>query len=328
MTVEEVLQSWRELSIPDRHEVVKQLSQLLESNEIEKEITEKSKLVSDGIQSEPGNKSTPTNHCFNCGDFNNSDTIELLKKKELFPDLIFTSPPYNSGIDYGFGFDDKKPINDYMDFLYNFIDNCDQVLKDGGRFVINLRDIATGKGQRLPIIVPLYNYICEKKGYTYRGMHLWYKGREENSFAWGSWLKSSSPAIIDLYEYIFVFQKGDYPSGEDNLYKTEFVESVIGVWKIRPVKKFTGKKKKNLVSHPCPFPVELPKRIIKLYSHVGNLVLDPFAGVFSTSCAAVEAGRNSVSIELNRNYCNVGKEKFKKLFLDLFQKTTLQELFA
>ena len=329
MEIEEVIKSWRELSVLERYEAVRMLSQLLESSELEKELTETSEKVSKGIHSEPGNQAKATNHFFHCGDFNSPETVELLKKHDLQPRVIVTSPPFNSGAIYSDDFNDKKSTREYINFLNKFMDNCDAVLKNGGRLVINLKDISTGKGKRLPIIVPLYGYLCGEKGYTYRGMHIWYKGREESSFAWGSWKSSRSPAIIDLYEYVFVFQKGNYPDGKDDLYKTEFIENVIGVWKIRPVRKIfmKDKKKINVANHPCPFPIELPKRIIKLYSHVGDLVLDPFAGIFSTNCAAAEAGRDSIAVELNRDYCKVGAKKFRQRYSDsMFQKIVLKEL--
>ena len=327
MEIEEVIKIWRELTLHQRIEAVHQLNALVESAAIEEELNEENRIISEGINSEPGNERVSTIHSFYCGDFIKPETCNLLSERDLNPHLIFTSPPYNAGIDYGAGFNDKKPTKKYIRFLHEFIDNCDKVLRTGGRLVINLRDITTGKGRRIPAIVPLYDYLCEEKGYRFRGMHIWYKGREESSFAWGSWRSSINPSIIDLYEYVFVFQKGEYLRGPDNLEKTEFIEDVIGVWKIRPVKKITGKNKKNILNHPCPFPFELAKRVIKLYSHVGDIVLDPFAGVLSTSCAAAMSGRNSIAVEINKDYCKYGAERFLGMFGDsLFGNIKLKEL--
>ena len=143
---------------------------------------------------------------------------------------------------------------------------------------------------------------------------------------WGSWKKSLNPSIVDLYEWVLVFEKpGGYLPGTDNMTKTEFVENVLGVWKIRPVKKITGKGKVNISGHPCPFPVELPRRIIKLYSHVGDTVLDPFAGIASTSVAALRCGRGSVSVDISEKYCDEGYRRLKnEIGTDIFDKKTVK----
>jgi site-specific DNA-methyltransferase (adenine-specific) len=124
--------------------------------------------------------------------------------------------------------------------------------------------------------------------------------------------------MIDLFEYVYVFQKaGNHPDGKDDLHKMEFIENVIGIWKIRPVKKIIGSQKANIYKHPCPFPVELAKRVIKLYSHVGDVVFDPFAGVLTTAIAAAEAGRSSISIDISKKYCNTGLARFSDIHADL-----------
>ena len=327
MSIEEVIKAWRELSPKDKYETVLQLQNLTEASEIEEELNSEAEILTDGFQKEPGNEEIATKHHYFCGDFLESQVCDLIKERNLRPHLIVTSPPYNAGIDYGVDFDDKKPTKKYIRFLRDFLDKSDVLLRNGGRIAVNIRDIAIGKGKRLPILVPIYNHLCEEMGYTYRGMHIWYKGREESSFAWGSWLESVCPSIIDLFEYVFIFQKGEYLDGEDNMEKTEFIENVLGIWKIRPVKKVIGKKRENIAKHPCPYPVELARRVIKLYSHVGDIVLDPFAGIFSTNCAAAMSGRNSIGVEINRDYCQVGIDRFNKIFASsLFQKIFLKEL--
>lgn len=308
--VQDVVKAWHEIKNPKlRREAIELMRQLLESAEIERGLNNESEEASKEVERWDGHHFDNTTHYVLSGDSTDPKTTSRLKGRKA--QLIFTSPPYNAGIQYD-KCDDRLGIEDYKKFLEKSISVCDPILTPGGRFVVNIRDIAVESGSRLPIIVPLYKFFCEERHYKYRGVHIWYKGREESSTGWGSWRRSKSPAIIDLFEYVYVFQKsGDYPDGEDDLHKMEFIENVIGVWKIRPVKKIIGAKKTNIRQHPCPFPAELARRVIKLYSHVGDTVLDPFAGVLTTSIAAAECGRSSISIDISKKYCNAGLSKFQ-----------------
>ena len=281
---------------------------IIRETEIEAQLNADYETLKKGFAAEPGNLNHKTSHTIIHGSFIDPQTIQTIKALKQPVRLIVTSPPYNANINYGKTYNDNQPIQNYIAFLNSFLDASDQLLEPGGRIVINIRDIKIATGSRLPIIVPLHQNLCAQKQYNYRGVHLWYKGREESSTAWGSWKSSANPSTIDLFEYIYVFQKsGTYPKGIDNISKEEFIESNMGVWKIRPVKKIFKIKdgsNKNTMSHPCPFPLELPTRIIKLYSHVGDLVLDPFGGVGSTLIAAAHSGRNSVSVDISKDYCN------------------------
>lgn len=324
--VDNIICQWKKLTKPDQISLVNQLSQLIESSEIEQQLNDESTQTSQEINKMPGNEDDQSKHYCICGDLLDEKKLKILLS--LPPvNLIFTSPPYNAGIDYGQLFNDKKNVDDYINFLNSSWDTLDKVLVPGGRIVINLRDISIATGERLPIIVPLYNHLKNVLKYKYRGTHIWYKGREESSFAWGSWCSSANPSIIDLFEYVLVFQKiGEYPRLIDDINKFEFIENVIGLWKIRPVKKIIGRNKTNKLNHPCPFPIELASRVIKLYSSVGHMVLDPFAGVFSTSIAAGQCGRNSIAIEQNTQFCRSGISRFQKRFSDFDSSITIKEI--
>ncbi len=317
---QQIVSLWQGIhSMEDRSLVIEQLKGLYESSLDEKQLNVERGILEDGFTSEPGDITDKTNHTIIAGNICHASVT-----KRITPvDLIFTSPPYNADIKYD-SHVDNLPLHDYLSFLDDSINACDPLLKDGGRFVINIRDIIISKGSRYPIILALHDKLCKKFKYIYRGLHIWYKGREESSFAWGSWRSSKNPSIIDLYEYVFVFQKGDYPDGKDNLEKTEFIENVIGVWKIRPIKKIIGQKKKNILNHPCPFPSELARRVIKLYSHVGDTVLDPFAGIASTAIAAAQTGRNSVSVEISKKYCKSGYGRFKYSLSDIDSRCSIE----
>jgi site-specific DNA-methyltransferase (adenine-specific) len=119
-----------------------------------------------------------------------------------------------------------------------------------------------------------------------------------------------------LFEYVYVFQKGEMNQKERpyNISKEEFIENDLGVWKIRPVKKIYGKQNgetKNIAHHPCPYPVELPQRIIKLYTYEDALVIDPFGGIGSTSLAAHNTGRNSISVDISKEFCETAYTRLK-----------------
>jgi site-specific DNA-methyltransferase (adenine-specific) len=309
-------------AIKDRHRrrlAIEQIFQLTEAQEIEEELNEQADEAVKWFDKVPGNENMSSFHYFVQGDIRRYDVQKRIQEVTPEVDLIFTSPPYNANIKYD-EWDDNLSLQDYSQFLSESINTSDELLKPGGRFVINIRDLTLGTGRRHPIIVLLYEMLCKKRNYDYRGVHIWYKGREESSFAWGSYKSSQNPAIIDLYEYVFVFQKrGERTKGNDDIQKTDFIESVIGVWKIRPVKKIIGKSKTNTAQHPCPFPPELARRVIKLYTQCGDTVLDPFAGVGSTAVGAVKAGRNSISVDISPAYCDVGYRRLKREFRDLWQ---------
>lgn len=295
------------------------LRSLQESKELETELNDEIEQNVSWFNENGGDRSHKSSHYLVTGDIRSEDVVLKIKNKINQVDLVFTSPPYNASIAYD-TWNDNLPIEQYKSFIESFITSCDTVLSDGGRFVINIRDISVATGVRVPAIVILYRVLCEKLGYKYRGVHIWYKGREESSFAWGSYKSSKNPAIIDLFEYVYVFQKpGARAEGEDDIEKTDFIENVMGVWKIRPVKKIVGSDKKNTAKHPCPFPPELARRVIKLYSKCGDTVLDPFAGVGSTAVGAVLSGRNSVSVDISNDYINEADCRLKREFKDLWQ---------
>lgn len=310
--IQSVINAWRNLrDLKSRKEAVQRLHSLLESHELEIEHNDAYIELEAEMDRQPGSSASETHHHIVCGDILQEKTLDFIPEV----DLVFTSPPYNADIEYDV-YHDKRPIDEYLCFLTGFIHSCNKRLRPGGRFIINIRDISCGSGERLPIIVPLYT-LFKQIGYFYRGVHIWYKGREESSFAWGSYCSSMNPAIIDLFEYVFVFQKpGERVRKRDDIDKSDFIESVIGVWKIRPVKKIVGKNKNNTCGHPCPFPPELVRRAVKLYSQVGDTVLDPFGGVMNTAIGAYRAGRNSVCVDISPTYCETGYQRLRGIMGD------------
>jgi site-specific DNA-methyltransferase (adenine-specific) len=123
--------------------------------------------------------------------------------------------------------------------------------------------------------------------------------------AWGSWCSPANPVIRDVHEYALCFSKGRFDrvvSGEATVTRDEFLEDTISVWEIAP-------ESAKRVGHPAPFPVELPRRFIELYTFKGELVLDPFIGSGSTAVAAAQTGRAWVGYEISDEYAEMTRKR-------------------
>ncbi len=214
-------------------------------------------------------------------------------------DLVFTSPPYNVGKEY----DDNMTLDAYLDLIKRVGSEVYRVLKPGGRFVVNVANL--GRKPYIPLHAYFYQ-IHTEIGFLPMGEIIWQKGRGANgSCAWGSWRSARAPRLRDVHEYLLVFAKGSYTrpeKGESNLSADEFTESTLSVWEILPV---SAKK----VGHPAPFPVELASRVIKLYSYVDDVVLDPFIGSGTTAIAAKKQGRHYVGFDISPDYCKLAEER-------------------
>ena len=141
--------------------------------------------------------------------------------------------------------------------------------------------------------------LREELGFLMRGEVIWRKGKaSSNSTAWGSWLSASNPIFRDIHEYCLCFSKGRVQrvsQGKNTIQRDDFLESTPSVWDIQP-------DSARSVGHPAPFPVELPRRFIELYTYEDDVVLDPFIGSGSTALAAVGSGPRYVGYETNEEY--------------------------
>lgn len=212
-------------------------------------------------------------------------------------DLVVTSPPYNVGIRYS-TYDDDQPMDAYLEMLNQVWKECHRVLSPGGRIAINV----AGTGRKP--YMPLHHYIreqLERIGFGMRGEIIWNKGPIMRT-AWGSWRSPANPALRDVHEYILVFSKGDWSighKGESDLTAEEFVEYTRSVWGFRAA----GANQSP--DHPAPFPLELPSRLIKLYTYKDDLVLDPFNGSGTTCKAAASLGRRWIGVDIDPEYCRI-----------------------
>ncbi len=215
--------------------------------------------------------------------------------------LMITSPPYNATKEY----DRDLSLAEYLDFLKRVFTETYRVLVHGGRACVNVANLG-----RKPYI-PLSDYISMMMleiGFLMRGEIIWNKGAGAGvSLAWGSWKSASNPVLRDVHEYILIFSKGTFrrkksPTSEDTMSGEQFMEWTKSVWNIQPE---SAKK----VGHPAPFPIELPKRLINLYSFKGEIVLDPFMGSGSTAIAALQSGRHYIGYETNAEYIALAEKR-------------------
>ncbi|MCS7205539.1 MAG: site-specific DNA-methyltransferase [Leptospiraceae bacterium] len=218
--------------------------------------------------------------------------------------LIITSPPYNVGKEY----DQDISFDDYRNFLKQVFKECYRVLTWGGRICINIANLG-----RKPYI-PLHAFLIQdmlELGFLMRGEIIWVKeGGGAPSTAWGTWQSAKNPILRDEHEYILVFSKGEYTrkkekDKKDTLTKEEFLNYTKSVWHIKPE---SAKK----IGHPAPFPVELPVRLIKLFSYTQDVVLDPFMGSGQTAIASLMTNRYYVGYEIHPEYVELANIRIKE----------------
>ncbi|NLB61702.1 MAG: site-specific DNA-methyltransferase, partial [Clostridiales bacterium] len=231
--------------------------------------------------------------------------------------LIITSPPYwqlkDYGVDNQIGFDDD--YESYINNLNIVWKECFRVLKNGCRLCINVgdqfaRSVYYGRYKIIPIHSEIIRF-CETIGFDYMGKIIWQKTTTMNTTGGGS-VMGSYPyprnGIVKLdYEYILLFKKqGKAPppsveqKGKSIMSNEEWNTFFSGHWN------FAGVKQDK---HLAMFPEELPRRLIRMFSFVGETVLDPFAGSGTTAKVARELGRNSINYEINPDFLPIIKEE-------------------
>ena len=236
-------------------------------------------------------------------------TTRAVKKDSI--DLVVTSPPYNVDIDYNSN-DDALSYSDYLVFSQKWFRRVFTWLKPDGRFCLNI-PLDKNKGGHQHVGADLTK-LATKVGFQYHSTIVWNEGNISRRTAWGSWLKASAPYVIAPVELIVVLYKDEWKktsgSGISDTTKEEFMEWTNGLWT------FPGESKKR-IGHPAPFPVELPRRCIKLFSYVGDTVLDPFMGSGTTLLAAYRNTRRGIGIDIDENYCRLAEERLRQMTLFL-----------
>jgi len=217
--------------------------------------------------------------------------------------LAFTSPPYNVGKDY----DDNMSMEGYLKLIQDVGKEVYRVLRPGGRYVINIANL--GRKPYIPMHSHFYKAHMEL-GFLPMGEIIWQKSKgASGNCAWGSWKSAKSPRLRDIHEYLLVFAKGAFSrpeKGESDILSEEFMQSTLSIWQINPE---SAKK----IGHPAPFPVELASRVIKLYSYVNDIVLDPFVGSGTTCLSAKMLKRHYVGFDISHEYCNLARKRIASI---------------
>lgn len=218
--------------------------------------------------------------------------------------LMVTSPPYNASKEY----DQDLSLDEYLALLLRVWAEVYRVLAPGGRACINVANLG-----RKPYI-PLHSYVIQQMlatGFLMRGEIIWDKSASAGvSTAWGSWQSAANPVLRDVHEYILVFSKDSFSrkrAGRQNtIARDEFLEFTKSVWSFPAV---SAKK----IGHPAPFPEELPRRLIELFTFAGDVVLDPFMGSGTTALAAAKTGRHYIGYETNIEYVRLAGKRLAEV---------------
>ena len=220
--------------------------------------------------------------------------------------LVVTSPPYNASKAY----DEDLALDEYLGLLHDVFAECYRVLTPGGRMVVNVANL--GRKPYIPLSSHI-NLIMNNIGFLMRGEIIWDKSASAgSSCAWGSFQSASNPCLRDIHEYILVFSKGDYKLPRtkkereegrlDTIPRDDFIQHTKSIWSF-------ATERASRVNHPAPFPVELPKRCIEMYSFTGDVVLDPFNGSGTTCVAAKMHSRRYIGFDLSSEYCDIAEQR-------------------
>lgn len=216
--------------------------------------------------------------------------------------LMVTSPPYNVRKEY----DEDLTLDEYLALLRRVFQETHRVLVPGGRACINLANL--GRKPYLPLHIYVIQLMLEL-GFLMRGEIIWDKGASASaSTAWGSWMSATNPVLRDIHEYILVFSRDSFSRpGEgkaSTIQKDDFLDWTKSVWSLPAASA-------RQVGHPAPFPEELPRRLIELYTFREDVVLDPFCGSGTTCVAARGAARHFVGYEIDPGYVELARKRLE-----------------
>ncbi len=230
--------------------------------------------------------------------------------------LVVTSPPYFVGKDYetavGKG-EIPTSYGEYLEMLDDVFGECVRKLEPGGRIAVNVANLGRRPYRSLSSDVIT---LLQERGLLLRGEVIWWKAKgATGSCAWGTYQRPGNPVLRDLTERIVIASKGRFDRAVDPVRREadewpsvttiradDFLEVTTDLWEV-PAESATR------VGHPAPFPVELPERLIELYTYEGDLVLDPFMGAGSTALAAVRTHRHYVGFDTDEHYVDLAERR-------------------
>ncbi len=252
-------------------------------------------------------------------DIYSADSTDLGFLAEASVQLVVTSPPYNLGKDYGTARDDTTYYG-YLDWVRRWGAELARLLEPGGRLCLNIPlDINLGfdnAGKRgtskQPVLADFSQIFIRELGFVYNTTILWLEGNISRRTAWGSWLSASDPWVNTAAEAVLVLshqqRKRDGRGKTSDIGRDDFMEWTLGLWS------FPGQNT-GQHGHPAPFPEELPRRLIKLFSFREDVVLDPFLGSGTTCWAAKKLGRHSIGVEIDPDYCETAANRCRQHLL-------------
>lgn len=233
--------------------------------------------------------------------------------------LVVTSPPYFAGKQY----EESLGVNgvpatyfEYLELLRDVFDECKRVLEPGGRIAVNVANLGRRPYRSLSGDI---TQILGDLGLLLRGEVIWWKGRAAGgSCAWGSFQRPANPVLRDVTERVVIASKGRFdralvPTERSRnglpstatISREEFMEATTDLWEIAP-------QSATQVGHPAPFPVELPQRLIELYTYEGDVVLDPFMGSGSAAVAALRTRRHYIGFDTDDGYVAAAEERVER----------------
>ena len=247
-----------------------------------------------------------------CGD--SRDMGEIPDKSVA---LVVTSPPYFAGKEYeealGEG-DVPASYLEYLQLLRDVLCECRRVLEPGGRLAVNVANL--GRKPYRSLSADVIRILQDDLGLLLRGEVIWAKADgAAGSCAWGSFRSAANPVLRDVTERVVVASKGRFDRArsserrraeglpwESTTTSDEFMEATLDLWRTPP-------ESARRVKHPAPFPVELPLRLIELYTYANDLVLDPFLGSGSTAVAAARGGRRYAGYDTEPSYIEIARAR-------------------
>jgi modification methylase len=231
--------------------------------------------------------------------------------------LVVTSPPYFAGKQYEEELGKEGIPASYVDYLAlleGVFAECVRKLEPGGRIAVNVANL--GRRPYRSLSADVIGILQDRLGLLLRGEIIWRKARGAGgNCAWGSFRSPANPVLRDITERVVVASKGRFDRAIDRSQRAgaglpyvatpsadEFMEATLDVWELAP-------ESARRVGHPAPFPVELPQRLIELYTWRGDVVLDPFMGVGSAAVAAVRTGRHYLGYDTDEGYVEVARRR-------------------
>ena len=244
------------------------------------------------------------------------DSRDMVKVPEKSVSLVATSPPYHASKEYETDVNAGHVPSSYMaylEMLHEVFAECHRVLEPGGRIAVNVANLGRKPFRSLSKDVWV---VLEDLGFLPRGEIVWTKAAgSSGNCAWGSWRSPSNPSLRDLTERVLIASKGRFDRAlhwkvrqqrglpwESTIGREEFMAWTLDTWTIRA-------ESARRVGHPAPFPVELPARLIQLYTFKGDVVLDPFMGAGTTAVAAVQADRRYVGFDMEEAYIDLAERR-------------------